>query len=122
MNKTEIEVGQVFYASWGYDQTNIDFVKVIGLTATKKTAICRMVGKKRVDQWTVAPTEPFGLVFRLQVRQGRDELYLVGSYPFVQGRGILNNADANGYGYDTRLGSFWLYTKPVYETPVGMGH
>lgn len=27
-----VEVGDFFVASWGYDQTNIDFYKVVGLT------------------------------------------------------------------------------------------
>lgn len=27
-----IEVGTIFYASWGYDQTNVDFYEVVGLT------------------------------------------------------------------------------------------
>lgn len=28
-----VEVGQVFVASWGYEQTNIDFYQVVGVTA-----------------------------------------------------------------------------------------
>lgn len=27
-----VEVGDFFYSSWGYDQTNVDFYKVVGLT------------------------------------------------------------------------------------------
>lgn len=27
-----VEVGSVFVSSWGYDQTNVDFYKVVGLT------------------------------------------------------------------------------------------
>ena len=30
----EVEIGTIFYASWGYDQTNIEFYKVIRKTAT----------------------------------------------------------------------------------------
>jgi hypothetical protein len=29
----DIEIGDIFYSSWGYDQTNIDFYKVIKKTA-----------------------------------------------------------------------------------------
>ena len=37
MNKTligfdEVKVGSIFYSSWGYDQTNIDWYEVVGLT------------------------------------------------------------------------------------------
>lgn len=28
----DIAIGDFFYASWGYDQTNVDFFKVVGLT------------------------------------------------------------------------------------------
>lgn len=27
-----VKVGDFFYSSWGYDQTNVDFFKVVGLT------------------------------------------------------------------------------------------
>lgn len=27
-----VKVGDFFYSSWGYDQTNVDFYKVVGLT------------------------------------------------------------------------------------------
>ena len=30
----DVEIGTIFYASWGYDQTNIEFYKVIRKTAT----------------------------------------------------------------------------------------
>jgi hypothetical protein len=28
-----VKVGDIFYASWGYDQTNVDFFEVVGVTA-----------------------------------------------------------------------------------------
>lgn len=34
---TEIRIGDVFVASWGYDQTNIDFYEVVGFTASGKS-------------------------------------------------------------------------------------
>jgi hypothetical protein len=34
-NKYGVEVGDYFYTSWGYDQTNVDFYKVVRVTATK---------------------------------------------------------------------------------------
>lgn len=30
-----VKVGDVFYASWGYDQTNVDFYKVVGKTKAR---------------------------------------------------------------------------------------
>jgi hypothetical protein len=29
MQKTDPEVGQILYSSWGYDQTNIDFYQIV---------------------------------------------------------------------------------------------
>lgn len=104
-------VGKVFYESWGYDQTNIDFAVVCATTPTGKTAICRMMGKRTVTFETVEPTEPYGETFRLRVKEtlhGKEPM-LAGTYPFVQGSG--------------RRGYFWLWDgKPVYETPAGLGH
>lgn len=38
-----VEVGSIFYSSWGYDQTNIDFYEVVGLTP--QSVKVRMVRK-----------------------------------------------------------------------------
>lgn len=43
-NEFGVEVGDFFVSSWGYDQTNVDFYKVVGLTAK---------GVK-VQKWTTA--------------------------------------------------------------------
>lgn len=42
-----VKVGDFFYASWGWDQTNIDFYKVVGLTPK---------GVK-IQHWTSATTQ-----------------------------------------------------------------
>lgn len=34
-NNFGVEPGQIFYCSWGYDQTNINFYEVVRVTATK---------------------------------------------------------------------------------------
>lgn len=41
-----VKVGDFFYSSWGYDQTNVDFYKVVGMTASGKSV--------RVQKWTSA--------------------------------------------------------------------
>jgi hypothetical protein len=33
-----VKVGDIFYSSWGYDQTNVDFFEVISVSASGKTA------------------------------------------------------------------------------------
>lgn len=44
--ETVVKVGDFFVSSWGYDQTNVDFYKVVGLTKSGKSV--------RVQKWTSA--------------------------------------------------------------------
>lgn len=46
----EVKVGDFFESSWGYDQTNVDFYKVVGVTKSGKSV--------RVQKWSsaVAPS------------------------------------------------------------------
>jgi hypothetical protein len=78
----------VFYESWGYDQTNIDFCEIVEVSPTKKTVLCRMIGKKEVseDSSHVAPNPEYQgpTLFRLKVSQYNGEVTLRGSYPFVE--------------------------------------
>lgn len=48
MNKSinDINIGDIFVSSWGYDQTNIDFYQVIA--RTKKMVTVRMIRSERV--------------------------------------------------------------------------
>lgn len=41
-----VKVGDFFVSSWGYDQTNVDFYKVVGLTKSGKSV--------RVQKWSQA--------------------------------------------------------------------
>jgi hypothetical protein len=105
--------GRIFYHSWGYDQTNIDFVQVVDMSPSGKTAICRMMGKKDHSFGHVLPDSVHGQSFKLRVREsqynGETEHRLVGSYPFC--------------GNSTMRGYFSPWNgKPVFETPPGYGH
>ena len=42
-------VGDVLVSSWGYDQTNIDFWCVVGLTASRKSVRIMPVAQRVVD-------------------------------------------------------------------------
>jgi len=44
--KHDFEVGQIYYDSWGYDQTNIDFYKVIEVK--EKSVVIQEIGSKFV--------------------------------------------------------------------------
>lgn len=41
-----VKVGDLFYSSWGYEQTNVEFFKVVGLTKSGKSAKVRQIGSK----------------------------------------------------------------------------
>jgi len=114
VTKTEIKIGQVYYTSWGYDQTNIDMLRIVSVSPSGKTVMCRMIGKEDIP-------ESFGLVkpsdnglhgepFRMHIKEYGTapdmHQYLVGSYPYCEG--------------DKRLGHFGIYDHPVYETPYNM--
>lgn len=40
----QVKVGDFFVSSWGYDQTNVDFYKVVGVTKSGKSV--------KVQQWS----------------------------------------------------------------------
>ena len=51
IDKTKpVEVGDIFERSWGYDQTNVDFYRVIALTKSGKSAKVIKIGQKMVKQ------------------------------------------------------------------------
>ena len=113
--------GDFIYTSWGYDQTNVEFAKIVSVSDTGKTVKAVRVPGRRVDKESgkgnmyVEPvdsrqTEAHGdevlEEFRLQVRDG----FLVGSYP-------LSKNDS------TRKGNWYKYEgKPRRETAPGFGH
>lgn len=45
----QVTEGDIFYASWGYEQTNINFVKVIGFSKSKKMVKIVSIGQKHVE-------------------------------------------------------------------------
>lgn len=70
----EVKVGDFFYSSWGYDQTNIDFYKVVGTTKSGKSVkvqpwTSRVVGERGGPSERVVPGE------RPRMVRVRDENY-----------------------------------------------
>ena len=68
IEKQEVKVGDIFYTSWGYDQTNVDFFRVI---RTSKASIWvqetgqNTYGLHARDYWTtVSDGEPLVREFR----------------------------------------------------------
>jgi hypothetical protein len=63
--KQEVKVGDIFYTSWGYDQTNVEFYKVV--RATKSSVWIQQTGQTREysewgngDYWTTKSTGEIG--------------------------------------------------------------
>ena len=112
--------GVFLYGSWGYNQTNVDFVQIVEVSDSGKTvkAKCCMGKRQSAGQGSesVAPLgETYGDEFRLHVREFNGSPVFRGSYPFIDG-----DMDEG-----TRSGSFYPYDKGekgVHQTAPGYGH
>ena len=120
MLSQEVKAGDLFYTSWGYDQTNYDYVMVLGLSASGKTAICQMAKAKVVGYshqcYEQEPQkETYGAIFRMRIKEGyRGDVCLRGSYPFC----------ASGSMESTRLDTFYRVEegRTYFETDSMFGH
>ena len=126
-NGNGIKAGDVFVTSWGYDQTNYDYIVVKSVSPTGKTAICQCasydtVGTTFQDNIQRPTSKGYGDEFRMCVRvygnghctpEQPSRVYLVGSYPFC-----------NGSREHMRHGSFsrWDGQRNFYETDPMFGH
>lgn len=117
---TTVEVGSFFECSWGYDQTNVDFYKVVGISPSGKTVkVQRWANKcddhsgrvvpgdrpaswpKWVNRECVGETEAKIETRRLRVWPGDNRpAFTVNSYS------VANLWDG----------------RAAYQTPVGAGH
>lgn len=92
------KVGDILYSSWGYDQTNIDFYRVVKVL-DKMVEIVE-ISSKSVDASHVVPG---------------------GSVK--DGKRIKKIVQPGGYIRLTSFSSAYKWDgKPKYETPAGMGH
>ena len=109
----KVKKGDIFYESWGYDQTNIDFCKVVEISPTGKTVKCQMMSQKIVRTEGYAPMAeevvpdevyPKDGTFRLYIRtRNNGEVSLVGQYPYCRS--------------DTQMGYFTRWEgRPLYQS------
>ena len=98
----QVEVGGIYYTSWGYDQTNVDFYQVVERTAKMVKYIA--LGKSVYD--TKCPTADTCV-----------------ADPMIKGKEIYT-AKINGNGW--RVSSFEYAMpwdgKPKHQTAWGFGH
>lgn len=93
----DIKAGQIYYDSWGYEQTNIDFYKIV--STTKGSVIVQRIGSKRVE----GSMEGHGMSCKVEP----DETVQVGD-PFrmiPQFKAWMNNG-AGGWNLKSRHG--WI--------------
>jgi len=106
--------GSYFSTSWGYDQTNIDYIVVISVSQTGKTAICKransiFLGHDGGCQDVLMPGDSAGDTFIMQVDADGG---LHGSYPY-----IIGDSDKRmGYFHPIKLGEI------SYQTDAFSGH
>lgn len=48
-NETNIQLGSIFYDSWGYDQTNVDFYEVTKVVSAKTVEVMQ-ISSYRLDE------------------------------------------------------------------------
>lgn len=111
--------GDIFFTSWGYDQTNYDYIVVLEVSPTGKTVKCQRTGSLHMGESSHCNVQepifyPFGDIFTMQLRAGYNGgVQLKGSYPFCH--------DGTG---SRRLGSFSKVHEgeQFHETDAMFGH
>lgn len=107
-----IKSGDYFYTSWGYDQTNIDYLVVVGVSPSDKTVTCRMADPINIGEEghedVLMPGVARGETFTMHVRGDS----LRGSYPFMRNM------------RDKRPGIFFktIFGEVKHQTAAGYGH
>ena len=109
VNVQGVKVGDIFYTSWGYEQTNIDFFEVVAVTE-KMATVKPIQSKKTETAFMQGHAEPIqgayitGSGFYKEVIKTRTDKY--------SDTPILKNADGHdhmGYLYDGRAKSWSSY-------------
>jgi len=80
----KVKAGDVFVTSWGYDQTNYDFIMVESISPSGKTAICKRaeteyLGAEGQNDKVRPKYKGYGKSFRMKVDYS-SEYCLRGSY------------------------------------------
>jgi hypothetical protein len=119
-DKDTLKKGDIFYTSWGYDQTNYDYIVVLEVSKTGKTVKCQRTSALHMGESCQSNVQepvfcPFGDIFTMQVRTGyKGDICLKGSYPFCHDGSMKNK----------RLDSFSRHIegKQYHETMSQFGH
>ena len=100
---TTLKVGDIIYSSWGYEQTNVNFYKVIAVKG-KQTVELREIGSKVVSS------------------DGGSSTHVVADTErFINEKVLTRRASGHIRVTDCQTGYLWD-GKPLYETACGWGH
>ena len=98
------KVGQIFYRSWGYDQTNVNFYQVVGVTK-------HFVHVKEIDSSVESSDGPQTKVVAI-------------SGSFLENSPVLKKkvSKSGHVGFNSYSSLYPWDGKPKYETSSGWGH
>jgi hypothetical protein len=123
-NTHGLKIGDLFSTTWGYNQTNYDFIVIVGFTKSGKSAKVRMSRAKLVESGRgydkLVPTgEAYGDTFTMRIGTwtwgGKEHITLRGSYPYLN-TGLKKDG--------TRLDTFSKVEpdETFNQTAAGWGH
>jgi len=100
----DVKVGSIFYDSWGYEQTNVDFYEVVKMVG-KKSVLIKSIGKSRDGGGSYT-----------------EVVAVPGSYS-NDDEGMVKRIGEGNYIRMNSFSSASLWDgKPKYETGAGYGH
>lgn len=108
--------GTIYRASWGYDQTNIDFYQVVSLTPSGKYANLMTVGKRTIKD----DGGPSTLVVPLVVF-GEYDMHLISKADTFR-RKIQDGGGRAAFAISSYSYAFEWDGNPCHETGAGWGH
>lgn len=119
ITQIDLKRGDVFYTSWGYDQTNYDYIVILSIKG--QFAICQRTSSLHMGNSGQCNVQepifcPFGDTFRMKIKKDRESFYLRGSYPYCH--------DGKFDGGRGRLDSFYKHKEgsQYHETMAAFGH
>lgn len=115
----EVECGDIYYTSWGYDQTNYDYIQIIKISKSGKSCICKRTShddKGRTETCYIQKpnNKTFGDEFRMRIQSFHNQITLRGSYPFC------HSAKRESMRLDTFFKA--KENQTFYETDSRFGH
>ena len=123
------QVGDILVSTWGYDQTNVDFWRVVGLTPSGKSVRIIPVDERVVDyskgSERVVPVDPDEDGRRSRHWSGLPTTSLIRWFDhrsWVNGRTVVEETWCVGVPVGHRNTAHRWDGRPVHQTAFGWGH